>query len=962
MMLNIRILYLLLLASLLCTACHNNEPRYRIGVSQCSHDAWRQQMNNEIMREARLYEGVEVTILCAHDDNKQQAKDIEQLLEKQINLLIVAPNQSNPITPVVEEVYRKGIPVVVVDRKIDSDQYTAYVGGDNYEVGKAAAHYMAKALQGKGKVIEIKGLEGSSPATERHRGFNEVMKQWPYIEVVASVWGDWGASKARQQIDSLIRQGVQADMIYAQNDVMAFGASQATQAARIPMRFVGTDANAGPGNGIEAVLQGWLEVTFLYPTGGDKAMEVAMQILQGKTFPRHTILNTVPVNSDNVELMQMQTNRIAQLDTKIEHMGNRFNHYVMRYDNQQTILTMSLVVLALLVGSLIMLYLFIRTKNKKNRLLESQKLTLEEQKQKLEVQKLQLESQTNQLIEQQGTLIEQKRQLEEQTTQLMQQTQQLIEQEKLLKEATQAKLNFFTNISHDFRTPLTLIEAPVEELLTHAELSAVHRRLLEMMRKNVHILLRLVSQILDFRKIENGHMELHLSTFDLADCFRNWADSFHMTLLQRHIKLDIDIPAHADFHLQADREKMERIYFNLLSNALKYTPPGGDIKVSMAIDSHVRFSVFNSGSHLSPQEAQAVFERFYQADNAREGTGIGLALARSFAELHGGDIEAFSDKQGTTFEVTLPLSILQSVDTAAPAETNTTTSHSPGTPILVPTSMALHEGKTLLQLEHTPLDTETDSIDPDSPLVLVIDDNTDICSFLSFTLGRHYRVLTANDGEQGLKLAMKYVPDVIVSDVMMPVMDGHECCRRLKSEMQTSHIPVILLTACSLEEQRIQGYDCGADSYISKPFNASLLLSRIQNLLNSRRQLKQQLADNQSIERADLSDLDKEFTARFKRLVEERMGQADLNVEDIGRELGMSRVQLYRKLKQLTNFSPVELLRQIRLKRAASLLSTTELTISQIAYEVGFSSPSYFTKCYKEEFGISPSEAIKRKN
>ena len=245
--------------------------------------------------------------------------------------------------------------------------------------------------------------------------------------------------------------------------------------------------------------------------------------------------------------------------------------------------------------------------------------------------------------------------------------------------------------------------------------------------------------------------------------------------------------------------------------------------------------------------------------------------------------------------------------------------------------------------------------------VLVIDDNADIRSYIHGLLSAEYSVIEAANGSEGIRKAMKYVPDLIISDVMMPGIDGIECCRRLKSELQTCHIPVILLTACSLDEQRIQGYDGGADSYISKPVSSQLLLARIHNLIDSHQRLKQFFGDRQTLAKEDICDLDKDFVEKFKALIEEKMGDSELNVEDLGREMGLSRVQLYRKIKSLTNYAPNELLRMSRLKRAASLLASSGMTVAEIAYEVGFTSPSYFTKCYKEQFGESPTEFLKRK-
>ena len=546
---------------------------------------------------------------------------------------------------------------------------------------------------------------------------------------------------------------------------------------------------------------------------------------------------------------------------------------------------------------------------------------------------------------QQEKLEEQKQQLTQQKELLIQQKEQLEQLSRELEEATHAKLIFFTNVSHDFRTPLTLIADPINQLLADKSLGEHPHQLLELMKKNANILLRLVNQILDFRKVENGRMELHLEPFDLLSSFRGWNDSFRMALLKKHISFSFEVTPDTDFRMMADSEKMERIYFNLLSNAVKYTPENGKIVVKLEAETtNYRFSVFNSGSHISPKEVDAIFERFYQIDGHQAGTGIGLALVRAFVEMHGGQITAHSNEKGATFTVLFPA---QSVSLYHP------------TVVTLPTEEA-EVSATLIETD-LPLDEEDTKV-TDRPTVLVIDDNADIRNYVKTLLAEEYHVLDASEAATGIRLAMKYVPDVIISDVMMPGMDGIECCRRLKTELQTCHIPVILLTACSLDEQRIQGYNGGADSYISKPFNSQLLLSRIRNLIDSRRQLRQFFGDNQTLAKENICDIDKDFVSRFKSLVEEKMRDPELNVEDLGKDMGLSRVQLYRKLKSLTNYAPNELLRQARLKKAISLLASSEMTVAEIAYEVGFSSPSYFTKCYKEQFGESPTDFLKRKN
>ena len=886
-----RYIYLLLFVLLVCggivTSCSRHEVRFHIGVSQCSDDEWRHQMNNEMLREALFYDGVEVEIRTVKDDNSRQAEDIRHFIEAGVDLLIVAPNEAEPITPVVEEAYDRGIPVIVVDRRILSKKYTAYVGADNYEIGKAIGKYVSNMLHGKGTVVEIAGLAGSTPAIDRHEGFMSVISACPDIRLLAKEDGAWLRSRAEERMDTLLDRFPEIDVVYAQNDRMAAGAYAAAMRRKREkeMRFVGTDAIPGEGYGVEQVLSGELDATFIYPTGGDRVMQIAMDILNKRDFPRETILNTSVVDRDNALIMKMQTAHISSLDEKIETLNGKINQYLARYATQQVVLYGSLLVLLLVVGLLVAVYLSLRTKNRLNRELSLRKEQLEQQRDQLEQQKDQLERLSREL-----------------------------------EAATHAKLVFFTNVSHDFRTPLTLIADPVDQLLADRSISEQSHQLLELMKKNVHILLRLVNQILDFRKVENGRMELHLEPFDLLNSFEGWNDSFRVALLKKHIAFSFEPASGVDYRMLADAEKMERIYFNLLSNAVKYT----------------------QGSYISTTDVEAIFERFYQVGGHQAGTGIGLALVRAFVEMHGGNIMAHSNEKGTTFTVTLPK---RDVSQYHPA---------------VPTLPADEEdiASTLVDAD---IPTGEGMTEDDCPTVLVIDDNADIRHYVKALLSKEYRVLDAADGAAGIRLAMKYVPDVIISDVMMPGMDGLECCRRLKGELQTCHIPVILLTACSLDEQRIQGYDGGADSYISKPFNSQLLLSRIRNLITNHRQLKQFFGDSQSIEKESISELDKDFVTRFKALVGEKMKDPELNVEDLGRDMGMSRVQLYRKLKSLTNYSPNELLRQMRLKKAASLLAASDMTIAEVAYEVGFSSPSYFTKCYKEQFGESPTDFLKRK-
>lgn len=895
------------------TGCKEDTPHYVIGMSQCSDDSWRHKMNDEILREAMFYDGVSVEIRSAHDDNKKQIEDIRHFIDKKVDLLIVAPNEAAPITPVVEEAFDKGIPVIMVDRKILSDKYTAFMGADNYEIGREVGNYLAAKLGGKGNIVELTGLSGSTPAMERHQGFMSAISHYPDIHLLAKADAAWEREPGRIIMDSLLKIYPKIDAVYSHNDRIAPGAFEAAQkqGREKGIVFVGIDALPGKGNGVELVLDHVLDATFIYPTNGDKVLEMAMNILEKKPFPRETTLETAIVDPINAPVMKLQTAHIADLDEKIETLNGRISGYLSRYANQQVVLYGSLFVLLLVAGLLLVVYKALRTKNRLN-----------------------------------SELSRQKAQLEEQRDTLSEQRDQLVQLSHQLEEATHAKLVFFTNISHDFRTPLTLVADPVEQLLADKTLSGDQHRLLLLVQRNVNILLRLVNQILDFRKYENGKMEYTPVPVDLLQCLENWNESFQAAARKKHIRFSFDHMPDTNYRTQADVEKLERIYFNLLSNAFKFTPENGKVTVRLfALEKEgqpfFRFTVANTGSLISAEHIRSIFDRFYKIDMHHAGSGIGLALVKAFVEMHGGTIQVESDeKQGTMFTVDLPFCCC----TSSPDTSSMGTSG--------------HESPVeLLEGEEE----EERNYDSSRMSVLVIDDNADIRSYIHGLLSAEYSVIEAANGSEGIRKAMKYVPDLIISDVMMPGIDGIECCRRLKSELQICHIPVILLTACSLDEQRIQGYDGGADSYISKPFSSQLLLARIHNLIDSHQRLKQFFGDRQTLAKEDICDLDKDFVEKFKALIEEKMGDSELNVEDLGREMGLSRVQLYRKIKSLTNYAPNELLRMSRLKRAASLLASSGMTVAEIAYEVGFTSPSYFTKCYKEQFGESPTEFLKRK-
>lgn len=903
------ILYVLLLAELCLVSCTNRELRtYHIGVSQCSDDEWRNKMNTEMLREALFYDGLEVEIRSANDDNRTQITDIQYFIDKKVDLLIVAPNEAIAITPAVETAYEKGIPVIMVDRKIRTDKYTAFIGADNYKIGQDAGNYIQNIMNSSGKVLEIKGLDGSTPAFERHNGFMDAIKDANQIEVIASVDGEWLQKSAMEVMDSILSVTQEIDVVFAQNDRMAMGAYMAAQKHQCEskMKFVGVDALPGKDYGVDLIMRNILNASFIYPTDGDKVIRLAMNILEGKTYIKDNELSSALVDTKNARVIHMQMDHISEQDGRIEYLNGQIDEFWSQYSVQAVFLYTSLtllLILALLLGFIFRMYWIKHRMNTE--------------------------------------LADQKRQLENQRDQLINLSNQL-------EEATHAKLVFFTNVSHDFRTPLTLVADPVEQLLSDASLKDKQRLLLKIAHKNICILLRLVNQILDFRKYENGKLELSLSAIDLKEQLKEWSQSFQTLAYKKHVHFNVNIGYDSDFIMMLDTEKMERIYFNLLSNAFKYTPENGVITVTLSqikqpVGMFVQLIVSDTGIGISAKHIQHIFDRFYKIDINHSGSGIGLALVKAFVELHGGSISVDSKEgSGTIFTIEIPI-------------------HKPEIEDVQIQKDIYIEPQTVLE-ELSDVGEECVELDENKESVLIIDDNKDIREYIKMMLADKYMVFEAENGSIGIRKAMKYVPSVIVCDVMMPEMDGLECCKRIKTEIQTSHIPVMLLTACALDEQRIEGFECGADSYISKPFNSQLLLTRIQNLIDNRQRLKQIFSDSNTCSKELVSEVEKDFVDRFRSLVEKNLGNSELSVEDLGEQMGMSRVQLYRKIKALTNYSPVELLRITRLKKASVLLASTSKTISEITYEVGFTSPSYFTKCYKDYFGENPSDLLKRKN
>lgn len=894
----------LMAALALLASCTGGKKRYVIGVSQCSEDVWREKLNQELRVAALYYNNMDLDIASANDDVRLQTDQINRFVDKGGDLLIVAPGQVS-ISPAIDRAYEKGIPVIIFDRRTRSNKYTAYIGADNREIGASMGEYLAGALPKGGRVVELCGLSSSSPAIERAEGFDSVVAVRPSIDIVAKLHADWTEQGGFRAMDSLLRSPhPDFDCLFAHNDRMAMGARRAAQEHGLDLqriRFCGIDAMPQKGAGLELVKDGTLFASYIYPTRGDEVMRLAMNILEGKSYQRENRLSSALVTRDNARVLLMQNDETMRQQDHLATLRSRIDKAADDFNTQRGYLLVLLFFVVLLVvacGLAVRAY----------------------------VAKARINRQLNASMDQQRQMTEE------------------------MERMTQTQLQFFTNVSHELRTPLTLIAGPTDQLLEDDTVQGAHRMMLEMVRRNTRILIQLVGEILDFRKVQNNKAHLHLNRFALQRELATWANDFRAVAARRKITIDVDASeVRQDAVIIADRDKLEHIYFNLMSNALKYTPEGGRITTALSYDGkQYVLSVSDTGKGIEEEALPHLFDRFYQARGAVGGTGIGLSLVKAYVDLHHGDIRVESNEgEGTRFFISLPAA-QPGYDPAKDREARPVAERELVDDSYVPEDINAKEAADRI--------TNAEDFDADRPLVLIIDDNNGMRAYLRSILKDRYNVSEAADGRQGLEKARREVPKLIVCDVMMPVMDGLEFTRQLKEDIATSHIPVVLLTARSLPEQREKGYETGADSYLTKPFSGQVLLSRIDNLLRSRMLLRSLFSGDkaEAAEEERLCSQDKTFVTRLREIIQQHLADSDFSVERLGEEIGLSRVQLYRKVKVLTGKTPVELLRKARLMKARTMVTTTDRSIAEIAYATGFTSPSYFNKCFKDEFGVSP--------
>ena len=899
-----RFCLLICILSLTISCKREGEKKFVVGVSHSSiNDSWRKAMVLDMQVKASEYPGLTLQIKDAGEDNDTQIKQIREFIKQRVDLVIISANESEPVTTAAVEAFRAGIPTIIIDRKIYSEEYTTFIGADNYEIGRAAGLFINSLLKKrKTTIVEVWGREGSSSARDRHNGFSDALIHNDNV-ILKTVYGRWHAKETKENIATL---GLfdDIDIVYAHNDVMALAAREAIMEidslAVKKIKFIGIDALPGKGKGIEAVSNGYLTASFVYPTGGTTAIKVAWQILNGQPVSKQYALTSALIDKDNAGTLYLQTEQLADYQEQIEKQRNNLEEMLSEYRFLQN--SVGLILLLLGVVGLLALYVIhiFRKVQRKNHELKRTNIQVEQQREELAV--------ANRKIEQ----------------------------------ATTRKLQFFTNVSHEIKTPLTLILGPLNKLSKELPPDSPLADDIHIIKKNADRLKRVVSQLLDFRKVESNKMVMRVTEIDLVTFIEDVSSYFDNMAQSKQIQYSFQHDV-SSVMLWVDTDKMEKILANLLSNAFKFTPDGGTVTIRLQDHAgYVILSVEDNGKGIQPQNLSSVFDQFFTADHLT-GTGIGLHLTHEFVGMHKGSIRVESEPgKRTVFFVELPKG----------------KSHFDESCVFAPSVTELSSGVANLDTR------EMDEIVNRTYdyTILIVEDDPDINAYLQKELKPNFRILTAENGLVAVDILAKENVSLVISDVMMPEMNGYELCKRIKSDIVFSHIPVILLTALSDDKQRMYGIASGADEFIQKPFNIEEVKLRIVRLLEERARLRNAFAQElqspaaSGLKTDKAESMDELFMRKFMALIEESYPDSNFSIEKASEMLGLSRVHLYRKVKELTGVTPTDFLRNYRLKQAAALLRQKDCNVNEAAYATGFSSPPYFSKCFKAVYNITPTE------
>ena len=887
-----------------CDSNNKKEDSISIGFSQIiSNDIWRNSMDHAMEVEASLHPEVKLTIYNADRKVKKQIEDIDKMIEQNMDVIIIAPYESDSIIPVIEKANRKGIPVIIVDRKVNTLNYTAFLGADNVEVGKIAGKQIVSLSKGHATVVEIRSESVTSPGTERSLGFKQIIDQFPAIHKISIDADDFNSANSKyvKILDSLPN----IDYVFAFNDVIAYNAWKISKKKKPnnKIKFIGVDGLNGPNGGLQFVKEGVLAGTILYPTGGAEAIKLALRIKNKEIVPKNNKLNTTLIDTLNAEIMSSQFDKISLQQSDIENQQNFIKDQLERYSSQRNLLIISITLS-------ILLFLF-AVHSIYSRIIISRK------KKELEIINEKVISQRNEI-------------------------EKFAEE---IKQSNEIRLNFFTGLSHEFKTPLTLIMSYTESLIEadvikgtklHDEVKLIH--------KNSYRLLRLINQLLDFRKIEKQKFMLRASNTKIFDFTNEVMTDFKGEASRRNIDFQLSCK-NKNLELFIDRSLMDKVYFNLLSNAFKFTPDNGKITISIleSQDNTVKISFKDSGIGIPENELSKVFNPFFRAsNNNKNSSGIGLHLSQELVHLHHGKLELKS-KHGSDFIITL----LKGNSHLVSSEITNTEEN-----------QDLRSNLIIDNLDIESDYSEVNMLSKSEKLsVLLIEDNSDLVTFLRTKLSNEY-IVHISDGSDAIEKATEIVPDMIICDINLVDKDGFEISTALKKDLRSSHIPIIILTAQSNKESVLKGLQIGVDQYITKPFSLSILKQSISSLLFNREKLRYYYTNN--IYRIEpetaFGNQEQSFITKMNDIIKMNVENPKFSVEDLAEKMNVSRIQLYRKVKAIIGINISDHINNVKLEKAAELLKANEMNISEIAYSLGFSSPNYFSTSFKNKFGVSPKK------
>jgi signal transduction histidine kinase/AraC-like DNA-binding protein/CheY-like chemotaxis protein len=866
---------------------------------------YRELMNEHIKIEASFHDNLTIDLKIADSDINEQINQVETFIDKSVDAIIISPIDDVSLIPSIDRAKDNGIPVILLDRKVNSENYTLFIGADNLDIGKVAAQRIISSKEEKKYVVEFYVPDNASPSIERRVGFSQSIKKDPSIELVA----EFPVSDMEAFGKFLeTKEGKNVNFVYAFNDLVAYSAYQVAKlkGKSDDIKFIGIDGLNIPDGGIDLVKRGILDASILYPTGGNEAIDYALKIINGQIFPKNILLTTTLIEKSNAQIMENQFNKIFQQQSRIENQIDKINAQNELYVNQRN----TLKVLIFLLGSIILLIIF----------LVFAFIKIQSKKELLEINNKKIKEQNNKIQEYASEI----------------------------EHVNNLKTNFFTGISHEFKTPLTLILGSIEYLnSTKSDLVKKMNKEMETIYRNSSLLLKILNQLLDFRKVENRSFKARVHEFDLVNFIDTLSTDFKAEFKRRNITFEFKHNVDTSL-VFLDSLLVDKVFFNLFSNALKFTPNNGNISIDLIeVEDNVIIKVKDTGIGIPENEIDNVFQPYFKgSNNNNNGSGIGLYLAKQLVELHSGTIEVAS-KFGTEFTIKLKKGSSHFEPHQIIKDRTEITKN----------ILDFEEINDEHEHENSAKSNNESQDESEKYSVFVIEDNHELLQFLSSHLNVDFDLYTSDGKDDIENRVFEVIPDVIICDVNLGEKNGFELCKLFKNDIRTSHIPLILLTALSNKESYIRGMESGADLYLTKPFSYNVLRQSIKSTIYNREKLRYYFTNNTfELETKITPNIDQNFIQKLSDLIDKNIDNPDFTVEMLSEELAMSRVQLYRKVKAILGISISVYIVNYRLKKAKDLIENSSLSLSEIAYSTGFSSPSYFSTTFKNKYGFNPKD------